>query len=542
MKRLAIAAGACLVAAVVLRLPALDMPLDRDTALYAAIGQRIGFDDLPYRDLFDHKQPLIHWVYALLDLLAPGSLAGIRLAAAVPSALVAAGLFVFLDQVAGARRAAVAAGLVVLLSASTTLQGTDLNTEHLLTLPAAATVLWALSLDRPGMRGGPFPIGVLGGIAILAKASAGPIVLAALIPLLAARGSREQSALATVVHFVVGLVLPLAVVVAAYAAAGALDDFVFANWTYNSRYVGEYGFTLTPLGPVPVQLLFGAALCWGAVRLGSGGGRDVLTWALLAWLLGAWLGAQASSRGYPHYYAPLVAPAVAMLVLPSRPVSRALGLARAAALATGALAVVLIAVPVAGNFSRSGDEITADVYGPEELELWKPADVVGAFLRRRDPHADLFVIGSEPQYYWRSGLRPAYRWLFDYPAEIAPERFLPEVAGLCVDGPHFVVIAARVTPGYARRCTAGSGYSEVLRRGPITVLEHAPAQARSAPSLLRLAARGEDAGALAPRARHRARRAAEVRHDLTRAAAGAAAVVGWRLRDHRSPDGSCWGC
>ncbi|MEO8689642.1 MAG: glycosyltransferase family 39 protein [Solirubrobacteraceae bacterium] len=477
MRRLAVAAGGCLVAAVGLRVPALAMPLDRDTALYAAIGQRIGFDRLPYRDFFDHKQPLIHWVYALLDLLAPGSLAGIRLAAAVPSALVAAGLFVFLERVAGARRAVAAAGLVVLLSASTTLQGTDLNTEHLLTLPAAATALWALSLDRPGMRGGPFAIGLVGGVAILAKASAGPIVLAALIPLLTARGSRGQSALATIVRFGAGLVLPLAVVVTGYEAAGALDDFVFANWTYNSRYVGQYGFTLRPLGPEAVQLLFGAALCWGVVRLSSVSGRDVLTWTLLAWLLGAWLGAQASSRGYAHYYAPVVAPAVALLVLPPRPVSRALGLARGAALAVGALAVVLIAVPVAGNFGRSGDEISADVYGPEELELWKPADVVGSFLRRRDPRADLFVVGSEPQYYWRSGLRAANRWLFDYPVGVAPERFLPEVAGLCVDGPRFVVIAARVMPAYARHCTARSGYSEILRRGPITVLEHVPAQA-----------------------------------------------------------------
>ena len=481
MKRLALAAGACLAAAVVLRVPALDMPLDRDSGLYAAIGQGIGFDRLPYRDFFDHKQPLIHWLYGVLDLLAPGSLAGIRLAAAVPSALVAAGLFAFLERVAGTGRAAVAAGLVVLLSASTMLQGTDLNTEHLLTLPAAAAVLWALSLDRPGTRGGPFAIGIVGGIAILAKASAGPIVLAALIPLLTHRSARGQSGLATIVRFGAGLALPLVVVIAAYAAAGGLDDFVFANWTYNSRYVGEQGFALTPHGPEAIQFLSGAALCWGLVRLGSVEGRDVLTWTLLAWLLGAWLGAQASSRGYPHYYAPIVAPAIALLALPPRPVSGAVALARAGALALGALAVVLIALPVATNFGRSGDEITAAVYGPEELELWKPADVVGPFLRRRDPRADLFVVGSEPQYYWRSGLRPANRWLFDYPREIAPERFLPGVAGLCVDGPRFVVIAARVIPDYARRCTAASGYSEILRRGPIVVLEHAPSSFSAEP-------------------------------------------------------------
>ena len=78
MKRFAIVAGACLAAAVVLRIPALGQPLDRDSALYAAIGQRIGAHTLPYRDLFDHKQPLIHWLYGGLNLVAPGSLAAIR--------------------------------------------------------------------------------------------------------------------------------------------------------------------------------------------------------------------------------------------------------------------------------------------------------------------------------------------------------------------------------------------------------------------------------------------------------------------------------
>lgn len=386
----------------------------------------------------------------------------------MPSALVAAGMFVFLACVAGARRAAVAAGLVVLLGASTAVQGTDLNT---IPLPAAAAVLWALALDRPGVRGGPFAIGVVGGVAILAKASAGPIALAALIPLLAARRSRGQSAVVTIVRFGVGFALPVAVVLAAYAAAGVLDDFVFANWTYNSRYVAEQGFSLRPHGPEAVQLLFAAALGCGLVRLSSRGGRDVLDWTLLAWLLGAWLGAQASSRGFPHYYAPIIAPAIALLVLPPRPVSGVLRLTRGAALALGALAVVLIAVPVATNFGRSGDEITVNVYGSQELAVWTPADVVGPFLRRRDPHADLFVAGSEPQYYWRSGLRPANRWLFDDPREIAAERFLPEVAGLCTDGPHFIVLSTGILPHYARRCTAANGYVEIMRRGPAVVLE-----------------------------------------------------------------------
>jgi hypothetical protein len=473
VKRLAIAGGICLAAAIALRLPALDQPLDRDSALYAAIGQRLGFHTLPYRDLFDHKQPLIHWVYGLLNLLAPGSLAGIRLAAALPSVLIAAAFFAFLERDAGKRRAAVAAGLVVVLSASTTLQGTDLNTEHLLTLPAAAVVLWALALGRPGVRGGPFVIGLVGGLAILAKATGALIAPAALIPLLATRSSRRQSALETTVRFGAGVAVPLVLVLAVYAAAGAVDDLVFANLTYNSRYVGNEGFTFTPRGPDAVQMLFVAALGWGAVRVDSLRGRDVLGLTLLAWLVGAWLGAQTSSRGFPHYYAPVIAPAVALLALPRERVGRTLALVQTVAVVLGVLATILIALPVARNFGRTGDQITADVYSPEELALTETADLVGPFLRRQAGHGDLFVTGAEPEYYWRSGLPAANRWLFDYPTQFAPERILPELAGLCRDGPRFVVVTSRTLPAYAQRCTAAEGYMAILRRGRVVVLERA---------------------------------------------------------------------
>jgi 4-amino-4-deoxy-L-arabinose transferase-like glycosyltransferase len=470
--RLAIATAACLAAAVVLRIPALDQPLDRDSALYAAIGQRLSPNTLPYRDLFDHKQPLIHWLYGGLNLIAPGSLAGIRLAAAVPSALVAAGLFAYLQRVVGPGRAVLAAALVIVVSASTTLQGTDLNTEHLLALPAAATILWALALGRPGVRGGPFVIGIVGGIAILAKATGALTALVALIPLLATRDQRGQSVPATVIRFGLGVAIPVGIVVAVYAAAGAVDDLVFANLTYNSRYVGSQGFTLTPRGPETVELLVAAGLCCGLVRLASFEGRDVIGWTFLAWLLAAWLGAQTSSRGFAHYYAPVVAPAVALLVLPPAPATRLLTLVRGGALAVAAVAAVAIAVPVVTNFGRSGDEIMASVYSPEELALSKTADVVGPFLRRRQGgHGALFVAGSEPEYYWRSGLPNANRWLFDFPADVAPERFGPDLAGLCLHGPRFVVLTSGRMPPYVRHCTAANGYREILRRGPAVVLE-----------------------------------------------------------------------
>ena len=154
MKRFLLAFAVLLGAAVALRLPALDQPLDRDQALYASIGQRLSVTTLPYRDLFDHKQPLIHYVFAGLNLIAPGSLLAIRLAAGVPSALIGAPLLVFLAPLTGMRRAALAA------------PGRRPQRQHPdprdrpqhrapAALPAAATILWALRSAGPACAGAP---------------------------------------------------------------------------------------------------------------------------------------------------------------------------------------------------------------------------------------------------------------------------------------------------------------------------------------------------------------------------------------------------
>jgi hypothetical protein len=96
---------------------------------------------------------------------------------------------------------------------------------------------------------------------------------------------------------------------------------------------------------------------------------------------------------------------------------------------------------------------------------------VGAILRQRaQPGDGLFVVGAEPEYYWRSGLRPSRRWLYDHPAEIAPERFGPDLSRLCAGEPRFVVLATLEPPAYAARCREG-GYRARPRRGPVTLLE-----------------------------------------------------------------------
>src|ERR671922_2576087 len=52
-----------------LRGPLHHLPLERDEGAYAVIATRWLAGDVPYRDLFDHKPPLIYVIYALARLV-----------------------------------------------------------------------------------------------------------------------------------------------------------------------------------------------------------------------------------------------------------------------------------------------------------------------------------------------------------------------------------------------------------------------------------------------------------------------------------------
>lgn len=59
-----------------------NKPLERDEATYAYIAWRLKEGDLPYRDVFDHKPPLIFYTYLLAYLINPESYWPARLLAA----------------------------------------------------------------------------------------------------------------------------------------------------------------------------------------------------------------------------------------------------------------------------------------------------------------------------------------------------------------------------------------------------------------------------------------------------------------------------
>src|SRR6266581_5197736 len=84
--------GVCLIP-ILLYLPVIVSPFERDEGVYATIAQRLIHGDLPYRDLFDNKPPVVFGWYALSFLLFGENVAAPRIVAAALLSLTTLAVF-----------------------------------------------------------------------------------------------------------------------------------------------------------------------------------------------------------------------------------------------------------------------------------------------------------------------------------------------------------------------------------------------------------------------------------------------------------------
>jgi hypothetical protein len=187
------------------------------------------------------------------------------------------------------------------------------------------------------------------------------------------------------------------------------------------------------------------------------------------------VGAQLSGYGFPHYYAPLLVPAAALVLLLRVPAGRA-----APAVCTGVATLVVVtalavtwpfAHSVADTVGRSGVELARDTYGVQS-RLWTPAPAVGALIRRRAAPGDrMLVLGAESEYYWTSGVRPASYYIYDPPSGVGRARYHAAMQrDVCGAAPRFLVDpqgSSRPRPA----CLADQGYRLIYRYDQVRVFE-----------------------------------------------------------------------
>ncbi len=417
-------------AAILMRLPVLALPLERDEGAYAYIAALWLHGGLPYRDVFDHKPPLLYLLYMPAIIAAMPGAISVRLWSSLLFLIELPLVFLLARHVWDGWSAALATLLYAVAGSTFSLQGLIFNSEQALVLPALVA-LWALckAIETPSWRW-PVLYGICLGLVALIKPTAIPLLLP-LILLARMRGMRGH--LSSLALAAAGTVLPWIPMLALWGAAGAWNSVVFALITYNRLYASESVRrwsgaalidTVAPLGPLLVCALGGIALA------GWGGPRRRQRTAIVLWT-GAMLGAAILGlRPYIHYYYPalpglalLTAPVVTMLVRNARR-ARTSWQRIAAMAAPLALLTILMVPPARDNLhmlGKSPAQQAEALYGIDGREYFGPAAAVAARIMQKTKKGEkIFVWASEPEIYVLSGRMAAARYIYVYPLELVP--------------------------------------------------------------------------------------------------------------------------
>ncbi len=215
--------------------PAIEHTPGRDAGVFLYVGSQILEGKVPYRDVWDHKQPLIFFINAAGLALSGGSLWGVWLAEVV-SLLAAAALAWGLLATSFGVYSAVLALIGALFTLAVVLHGGNYTEEFALPFQMGALFLLVAGERRGGSFWRSLAMGAMIGLAFLLKQSLVGIGAAIALYLLlkalfaARRYWRQLAAMALGAGIVAGLALLY------FGLQGALADYWQAAFVYNQVY------------------------------------------------------------------------------------------------------------------------------------------------------------------------------------------------------------------------------------------------------------------------------------------------------------------
>ena len=304
------------VLAVLLPVSPWNMPLvGRDSGVFLYAGWRILAGELPYRDVWDHKPPLIHYLDALGLALGGGSRWGVWVLEVVSLFIAAAVGFHLLKKAFGLWPA-IYSLVLWLLTLTVVLQGGNLTTEY--TLPLQFLALWLVyDAGTPSFPRGRWAlIGALGVLAFFTKQTATGIwiAIAFYLVLTRLRSGQARRLMREMALLAAGAGAVTLAVLAFLASQGILGDFWDAAFRYNREYiVAPLLFQLqvmiagvAPLGRAGLWQLAMVGWMLGAARLlapaqPGEGWRPLWLVAVIAMPI-EWVLAGIGGRAEPHYY------------------------------------------------------------------------------------------------------------------------------------------------------------------------------------------------------------------------------------------------
>ena len=471
-------------AAGLIRLRLIDVPLDRDEGEYAYFGQLLLDGVPPYAGAYNLKLPGIYDVYALILAVFGQTTAGIRAGLILATSATTVVTYLLGARLAGPVAGVGAAAIYAALSLNPKVLGIAAYAEHFALLPVVvgALVLWRAARDRrPALV---FTCGILFGLGLLIRQSAVMFVAAGVFYLLVSEidpsGAPRTGPGNAIFVFVMGAAAPLALTCVWLFASGTFRTFWFWVVSYAPYYQADlatgWSNAVRTLGSAaPPQL---AALGLAAIGFGAlfGDRRRDRRRFVLAFSAAALLATTLGLQFRPHYFL-ITLPALALLTgvglaaIADLPALRQAGWLRWAFLAVVVLAAAgqPLFASRAVLFELTPVQVSRFIYGrnpfPESLE-------VARYIREHSVPGDrIAVVGSEPQIYFYSHRRSATGYIYTYPLmELQPYAASMQrdmIKEIETSAPRFLVFVSATRSWAAREGSDQTifGWFEAYQRG-----------------------------------------------------------------------------
>jgi 4-amino-4-deoxy-L-arabinose transferase-like glycosyltransferase len=411
---------------ILLYLPFLGTPFERDEGVYATIAQGLLDGKVPYRDLFDNKPPLVYGWYAISFLVFGESVVAPRLVAAAFLSLTSVVLYQQARLVVPQTAARIGA-LLFALSTGLPWVALHANTEAYMLLPLVSSLMFfTIGMKRGGHRWF-FIAGLLAGMAMMTKQVAvwTLLALAALAFVYHRRNALTPwQATAPTIWLLTGATLFVGAIALPFALNGALDDLLYANLGYNWVYMGfisnaqrlaNLGYGLLFFCAVAAPLVAGALAGLIVIWKRRASATDYL---LILWGAASVVGVASGGRFFPHYFLQLT-PALAVftgVLLYERFFKE-----NHAALSKPAVAIAtLVIVASIGTTTvlylaptQAEEQVSHSVFNQKEWEA--SSEDLGHYLRSRTgPNDTVFNYGRESQVYFYADREPAIPYFYDW--------------------------------------------------------------------------------------------------------------------------------
>jgi hypothetical protein len=413
------------------RIRLLDVPLERDEGEFAYLGQLMLKGLPPYLHVYTMKLPGVGIAYALIMSLFGETLQGIHLGLLLVNAANALLIYLLARRLLGRDAAPVSCAAYAVLSLSQSVLGVFAHATHFVVLFSLSSFILLLHWRENGRGVFLFLSGILLGMAVIMKQHAALLLVFAIFYLAWEAGKPGiipgRSRIAAYALFMLGALIPYALIASWMAAGGIFSTFWFWTVTYADKYASALTISdglqefirIIPIvvtGPqLPLWLLGGA----GGILLCSSLGHGAERAFLIGLTLFSFLAVCPGLYFREHYFIMLL-PAVALLAgFAVYTSERVISMARPVH-ALRFIPLFLFMAAVGYGFYNEKDylfidspfEVSRLINGrspfPESLRI-------ASYIRgHTSPTDTVAVLGSEPEIYFYAARPAATSYIYMY--------------------------------------------------------------------------------------------------------------------------------